>query len=105
MPAVITTKMPNSVGNERMVRGVVTFDNSYPTGGESITPAQFGLSSISDVLCVSSAQGVYCHYNAATAKVMAFHSNDPGVSIGPLVEVANATDLSTVSVTVLAFGN
>lgn len=33
-------------GDKREVVTVVTFDSSYPTGGEAITPSQFGLVAI-----------------------------------------------------------
>lgn len=40
---------PQVAGTKRVVRGTVTFDSSYPTGGEAFTAANVGLMAIEHV--------------------------------------------------------
>jgi len=84
-------------GNKRVITADVTFDASYPTGGEVVTPAALGLASIL-FMHVGSKAGNLIQYDAANAKLMAYVS-----STG--VQVANAVDLSAVIVRVRVVGN
>ncbi|MGE4426040.1 MAG: hypothetical protein AB7G37_06290 [Solirubrobacteraceae bacterium] len=70
----------------------VDFDDSYPTGGEAITAADCGMTEITHML--PSVKGGYVLvHDLANAKLMAFYGNYDG-SDGPLIEVANETDLN-----------
>lgn len=48
---------PVVVGNRRSVLAKVTFDSSYPTGGEILSPSMVGLEQIDSVLCNSATSG------------------------------------------------
>ena len=81
----------------RLVAADITFDNSYPTGGEALTPADLGLR---DILSVAAEQkGVVsrlCEYDYTTQKLKLFTALS--------TEAANASDQSTITVRVLALG-
>ena len=82
----------------------VAFDSSYPTGGESLTPAMFGLNTI-DFLLAEPAGGYTFEYDHANSKLIARVGDNDAVADGPGVQVANATNLSTVTgVRVLVLG-
>jgi hypothetical protein len=94
-------------GRQNVVTKIVTFDASYPTGGESLTPADLGLAQI-DILLVSVvSEGVHAgavvqyDYTAKKLKVFVEEAVAAG---GVLLEIANATDLSALKVRVLAIG-
>ena len=78
---------------------LVTLDNSYPTGGESVTANDLGLNTISGIVVSGGGQGYICQYkptNATSGKFIVFSSGT--------TEVSNATDLSTITLSVLAIG-
>jgi len=81
----------------------VTFDASYVTNGEPFTLAEVGLADV-DVAVVSPAAGFVFEYDIANDKIKAFYGNYDGGADGPLVEVANAVNLSTVVTRALIFG-
>ena len=82
----------------------VTFDASYPTGGEELTPATVGLEEIIMVIPEMADTGHIVWYDRANSKLEAWYSDHSESADGPLVEVANTTDLSTVDVRVLIIG-
>lgn len=86
----------------KMVLTYLTFDNSYPTGGEALTAANLGLEEVLAVVFPCSA-GYSFAYDKANAKVIAYWV-DTTVDGAALAQVANTTDLSAVSVYALAFG-
>lgn len=81
----------------------VTFDAAYVTGGEPLTLAQLGLRA-ADVVNAQSSGGYIFEYDYVNQKLKAYYANYPGAAAGPLVEVANATDLSAISTRVVAEG-
>lgn len=88
-------------GDKRRTLGTVTFDNSYPTGGEAITPQQVGLA---DILFMDVENPVsstpttrMCTYDLTNEKFMVFTSSDGN-------QVANGTDLSAFSARFEAVG-
>jgi hypothetical protein len=80
-----------------------TFDNSYPTGGEPITAAEFGLSSIEAVfISHGSAFGSLVGWNKSGSTLLV---RDSGANAGDVFpEQANATDLSTLVVHLIVVG-
>lgn len=72
----------------------ITFDNSYPTGGESLTPRELGLNVI-DFMEIESTGGYMFQYDHANQKIKVFT---------PAAEVANATDLHTLVTRIKATG-
>jgi hypothetical protein len=91
-------------GKLRVRRGTVTFDSSYPTGGEAVTAGSFGLSEIEFLLVIGTrGSGYVVEFVPSTSKLKALWV-DTTVDGAPLAEVANTTDLSAVVADVIAFG-
>jgi hypothetical protein len=106
----------------------ITFDDSYPTGGEAITPNQLKLESGIDFLMAAPAAGYMFEFDHANKKLKAYtpvksqaahtHAENTAeeytkdavtaaggaISAAPAAEVANATDLHTVATRVIAVG-
>lgn len=97
-------------GGLRISAGTITFDSSYPTGGEAITPAQWGASAVGcdgrqpDHVLLDqtgpTAKHVVPTWVKSTGKILAF-----GTAAGAdgITEVANAQSLATTTVNFLAF--
>lgn len=88
----------------RAVVADVTFDSSYPAGGEPYTPAMFGLRSI-DLMTAGHALGssttaYLCGVDHTNSKLMLFNSN--GAAPAALLETATANQSATV-VRVIAY--
>jgi hypothetical protein len=98
--AIITG--PEVPGNRKMTTATVTFDSSYATGGEPVAIGDLGFTRL-DYLCVSAGQGYLAAWDGSTTapKFLLYRQT---AATGALVEVPNATDVSTISVKVLAFG-
>ncbi len=79
----------------------VTLDSSYPSGGYAFTPATFGLSSLQYAIPIVGNAGYVVVHDQANLKFKVFQQN---ATSGPLVEVAGATNLSTVKIYVLVKG-
>ena len=75
----------------------ITFDSSYPTNGESLTAAQFGVTSLSYVKADDTDDYTFV-YNYTNSKLKAFVRTTGE-------EVTNQTDLSTVVTNVLVIGS
>lgn len=103
---VAFAKGPAVEGDLSYVVAQITWDNSYPTGGLALTPAQVGLSKIlfsvdGGVTNAGSAGMVSTSYDVANSKLLAFGGAAAGSKHG---EVTNATDLSAVTSRVVFFG-
>lgn len=61
----------DSAGSLRLYTGTITFDSSYPAGGESLVPADLGLHAIRS-LDVDPVSGYAFTYNYTTQKVLAY---------------------------------
>ena len=88
-------------GNRRVTCADVTLDNSYPTGGESVTPAQLGLETIEfAIINVKSVGGTVnvanAYFDRANNKIKVYDETP--------AEAANASDLSTLVLQVVAYG-
>jgi hypothetical protein len=98
---------PEVPGNRKFVTADVTFDSSYATGGEAISVSSLGLTRL-DFMWVSPSDGYVAQWNGSltSPKIELFGTNKDvvGVTTGPLTEVANAFDVSSVTVKVFAFG-
>lgn len=82
-----------------VVKGI-TFDSSYPTGGESLTAAMLGLASV--LFAVVTPSGGYAfEYDYTNSKVIAYRG---GAASVVLAEETAATDLSAVGTRVWARG-
>lgn len=63
-----------SAGSQRATNGTITFDSSYPTGGESLTAANVGLGSISFIEFNQGSSGYTFQYDYANSKVLVYRS-------------------------------
>ena len=100
-------KQPNITGRHKKNQVDLTFDNSYTTGGMAVNIPALGLSKL-ERLDLQAAGGtgatgwvVAWNRNVKTPKILAYRQN---ATTGALVEVAAATDLSTLTVQCLAVG-
>lgn len=83
-------------GDRRTVIADVTFDSSYPTGGEALTASDLGLTgTLTYVNAAPAPTGHVCPYDRTNSKLMAFNGT---------TEIANTTDLSTVTTRLMAIG-
>lgn len=72
----------------------IDFDSSYPTGGEAIDI------SANERLAFVGAQptsGYVFQWDAANQKLLAYYGDNNNAADGPLIEVPNTTDLSSLT--------
>ena len=79
----------------------IQFDDSYPTGGESVSAGDLGFTAIHMVVCDTESSGYVAQYDYTNGKIEIYEA---GADAAALDEVANTTDLSAVYVRVLAYG-
>lgn len=95
-------------GHKRFVVTTVTFDSSYPTGGESLTAADLGLVSIDAVLPCAAVNAtpvaVVTTYDKTNSKLLAFQADGAASGLASLAQVANTTDLSAFSTVICVIG-
>ena len=97
MALTLTAAHQGVVGNRRVWRGTVTFDSSYPTAGEAVTPANFGFAvAIENLQIIADRGSETVQWTKATNKLMV-HTADG-------TEAVNASDQSAVTATVVATG-
>ncbi len=99
--AISSFERHGSIGTKRQHSGTITFDSSYPTGGEAVTAANFGLSVMDHLQFNQGEDGYVFHWDKANAKIIAYEAGADGA---PLDEVADTTDLSSVVVEAIATG-
>lgn len=87
----------------------ITFDSSYPTAGEALTPATLGFSKVYAVVDCGPAgnatpitRRVTVVYDDVNSKLQAYSSVATGTEFE--AEVANGTDLSSVVQRVIVYG-
>jgi hypothetical protein len=95
LAASVAIKNKLKFGNGYCVIADVTLDNSYPTGGEAVTPGQLGLTVLSAVLPAPSGGNTY-EFDHANSKLKAYTASD--------TEVSSGTNLSDLTVRVIAIG-
>ena len=97
MALTLTEGHRGVVGARRVWRGKVTFDSSYPTGGEAIAIGDFGFNlDIETVQIIANAGSETVQWDQANSKIMV-HTADG-------TEATNASDQSAVTATVVAYG-
>lgn len=89
-----------SLGNRRGVRATGNL-GTYATAGVAVTPAQFGLGQI-DQLIINPAGGYVFEYVPSTGKVLAYWTGAATSAV--LAEVDTSTNLAGVTFTCLAEG-
>lgn len=107
--ALTITKIANAdytEANKRVRVRSVTFDSSYPTGGESLTPADVGLRVITEARAhgafrkSDASDAVLVSYDYTNKKLLAYRQKDPAATGGAdiaLPQVGNTIDLSAYS--------
>lgn len=108
--ALSLTKIKSDVwGTSRMNVWDVTFDNSYPTGGEPLTVADLGMSTqLFAVQCyvkgnLAAYEVTYDHTNSKL-KVSGVEQDADAATTEPFDEENNTADLSSLVVRVMAIG-
>lgn len=81
-------------GTFALIVGTIALDSSYPTGGESLDLAS---NDRVDYLFASPKSGYSFDWDAANQKLVARYADYDAVADGPLIEVPNTTNLSTVT--------
>jgi len=74
MSLTVTLTDMTVVGNKRLHTFKLAFDTSYPTGGESLTAADLGLSSL-DFILVEPASGCLFEYDHTNSKLIATYTS------------------------------
>ena len=98
MPLTVAVPSVNTVvGNQRLTVTQVTFDSSYLTGGELITPADVGLNAIHALISFASS-GYNVTYDATAGSLIVYDH-----ILG--VEVVSTTDLALITADLIAFGS
>ena len=121
MAVTFTEKKRAKLGNAYAVSADITFDSSYPTGGEALAASAFGLNNIDIMLC-ETASGYMFQYDYANAKLKAFYpraaltgslvvadtaatlTGDTDVAAAAGAEVTSTADLHTITTRVMAIG-
>ena len=103
-PHISTTggTVPIAVGDVKMVVANIVGDSSYPTGGSALTPAQLGLTTVLaaqaelQVSAVTAPVATAATYLVGTGKFQVWQASG--------AEMTNATNLSTITFQIIAFG-
>jgi hypothetical protein len=90
-----------TTGNKKRKVRTITFDSSYLTAGEALTPATVGMRSFTEVIphgpfmIADRTSSVDVAYDYAAQKLVAYWGNAGTASVAP--EVTSTTDLSGYS--------
>lgn len=103
MALTVTKTRSGVIGDLRYFAGSVTFDSSYPTGGEAIAKSDFGFSGAILHVVVNPADdaGFEVKWNPATSKLLVFDEDDTS---GISAEAANSSDQSGVTTQLFVLG-
>jgi hypothetical protein len=100
MPLVVTFNAGPKYrrnGKQKIVKGTIAFDASYPTGGEPLTASQMALQVVEHMTVHPGGGYVFeVIYSSATALLIkAYWQNEVAASV--LVEVTNTTSLAALT--------
>lgn len=82
----------SSIGSKWLATESIDLDSSYPTGGYSIDAKKFGVGDIFTLQVVANNGGYIYFYDSVNKKLAVWT-----VTAGALAEVANGTDLSSIT--------
>lgn len=102
--SVAVTYGPEVPGNRKVVHGTVTFDSSYPTGGEAVSLADLGLNRLDWLETLTTDGYVPAWDGSVSAPKIKLFWVDTTVDGAALAEVASTTDASAVVVRFRATG-
>lgn len=97
MAASVTRTRVAVPGASKVIYGTIAFDSSYPTGGEALSLATIGLDDRLDFITFEPTGGYVFIYDHTNKKVKVLMADYDAVADGPLVEVADTTDLSALT--------
>lgn len=105
MALAFTTISNRAVANRRQKVVEITWDNSYPTGGEAVTAANFGLKKIEHIthgIAISSDRTTACPiaWDRTNSKLVAYESGASGAVLpekGNTESLASYTSIHTVT--------
>ena len=92
--------VPGGTGSRFVIKRI-QFDDSYPSGGEPLTPGALGFKSIHVVLAHGEDSGYVPQYDYTNEKMAVYEAGADGAALD---EVANTTDLSALYIRVVAYG-
>lgn len=102
---VTTVRSQEVIGRKVLTVADITFDSSYPTGGEALTASDLSLAAL-DIVLAENAAGYSFEYDYTNSKLVARYFDYNAVADGAAIEVPDTTNLSTLSgVRVLAIGD
>jgi hypothetical protein len=103
MSIAITLKEPGRpLGGRNAVAATLALDSSYPTGGEAVTAAMFGLSEIEELIIETPVKaGVLLSFDKANKKVLAYKTQAI-VTAEQLTVSSDAGTLANVPASILA---
>lgn len=101
--AVINIIERTVMGDQRVTIADITFSDSYPTGGEAINPQLLGLDVVNFVWAPPT-DGYLLEYDYAGNKLLALYPTADDTAPAVAEEVANQTDLDTLTVRCMFFG-
>lgn len=91
------------IGNKFLVSGVITFDDSYASGGEVVDPKDIGLHTINNMI-VSGAEGYQCCYTPADGKIHVYAGTGGGTPAGAVTITPHADSAGTPAGTIVVTG-
>lgn len=103
MAIAVTSKQSQSFGSLSGATGQFTLDASYPTGGYTVTPQMFALTTMSD-LAATTTSGYMVVYNYTTSKLMVFTSAGGGAGTTGSTTATNSSSVITPNVAQLLTG-
>ena len=105
MALSVTVRERHSLGSLKANIVEVSFDDSYPTGGEALTAGDLGLTRVSFALA-EPASGYAFEYDHTNSKLLAYYADYDAGADGPLIQVPDTTDLNpaVAGVRLIAFG-
>lgn len=105
MALSVSVSRTDTVGRyTKYTTGTITFDSSYATGGEALTASNLGLSSKVEFISVTPGSGYIFQYDYTNKKLKAYWPTTDATAPNVAKEVANTTNLSTVTCNFVAFG-
>ena len=86
-------EVPKKKGGPELRFIDITFDDSYPTGGEAITAANIGFTTIYAVFPPASLGGCVLEWDKTNSKIKAWYADYDATGDGILIELANTSDV------------
>lgn len=109
MALTVTPVVRTKVGRKFVVYANITWDATYPAGGEALTANALGLGTIELIGILGNSGGAAYAWNASTTapKILAYYADYDAVADGLLIEIAvgDTAILSGVVTPIVAIGS